>query len=78
MAEAEKTLKKTAIILIRCYQVFFSRLFVPSCRFYPSCSSYAILAIEEHGVFKGGVYSLVRLLKCQPFCKGGYDPVKGK
>jgi hypothetical protein len=46
------------------------------CRFYPTCSEYAILAINKHGLIKGGVKSLWRVLRCNPWNRGGYDPVK--
>ncbi|GEM_PF-2193759 len=46
------------------------------CRFYPTCSDYSIQSVRAHGVLKGGFLSLVRLLKCQPFHPGGYDPIK--
>jgi putative membrane protein insertion efficiency factor len=46
------------------------------CRFYPSCSQYAAEAIEKYGVFSGGIKSVKRLLRCNPFSKGGYDPVE--
>ena len=48
------------------------------CRFHPSCSSYAIQAIEKHGAFKGCYLAIKRLLRCQPFHPGGYDPVPEK
>jgi putative membrane protein insertion efficiency factor len=48
----------------------------PSCRFYPTCSSYARLAFEKYGIFKGGIISLIRICKCHPFHPGGYDPLK--
>ena len=48
----------------------------PSCRFQPTCSQYAIEAIDKYGVFKGGAMAIWRVLRCNPFCKGGYDPVK--
>ena len=60
---------------IRCYQRFISPLLGRHCRFEPSCSQYAIEAIALHGVFKGICLAMWRLLRCQPFCKGGYDPV---
>jgi putative membrane protein insertion efficiency factor len=47
----------------------------PSCRFHPTCSSYAIEAIEVHGVLKGGLMGIWRVLRCHPFHPGGYDPV---
>ncbi|MFA6075744.1 MAG: membrane protein insertion efficiency factor YidD [Negativicutes bacterium] len=68
----------TKLILgaIRCYQRFISPLKQPSCRFVPTCSEYAIEAVEKYGVRKGGWLSIRRLLKCNPFCKiNGYDPV---
>lgn len=45
------------------------------CRFIPTCSEYAYEAIEKYGILKGGLLALYRLLRCNPFCKGGYDPV---
>ena len=47
-----------------------------NCKFYPTCSKYAIEAIEEYGAFKGSFMSIKRILRCNPFSKGGYDPVK--
>jgi len=64
------------ILFIRFYQRFVSPAFPPSCRFYPSCSEYAVQAIRKHGPFKGTLMAVWRLLRCNPFCKGGYDPVK--
>lgn len=49
-----------------------------SCRYYPTCSSYAIEAIEVHGIIKGSALAFWRILRCNPFCKGGYDPVPPK
>lgn len=63
---------------IRLYQWLISPLLGPSCRFHPTCSHYAIEAIEKHGVFKGGYLSVRRLIKCQPFHEGGLDPVPEK
>lgn len=48
----------------------------PCCRFYPTCSAYAIEAIEKKGVIRGSVMAIWRILRCNPFCKGGYDPVE--
>ena len=61
--------------LIRFYQIFLSPLFPPSCRFYPSCSNYALEAVRRHGPFKGFFLTVKRILRCHPYCKGGYDPV---
>ncbi|WP_084407473.1 membrane protein insertion efficiency factor YidD [Maridesulfovibrio bastinii] len=60
---------------IRFYQKFISPLFPGCCRFQPTCSQYAIEAISLHGIFKGAGLTLWRLMRCQPLCKGGYDPV---
>ncbi len=64
-----------AILIIRFYQKFISPLFPPSCRFYPSCSEYALEAISKYGFFKGGFKATWRILRCNPFSKGGHDPV---
>ena len=50
----------------------------PTCKYYPTCSQYAIEAIRVHGVFKGFYLAFFRILRCNPFCKGGYDPVPPK
>jgi len=64
------------LILIRIYQLTFSRLIpVNTCRFYPTCSHYSFEAISKHGILKGGLLSVWRVLRCNPFCRGGYDPV---
>ncbi|MBU2549006.1 MAG: membrane protein insertion efficiency factor YidD [Proteobacteria bacterium] len=68
-------LKGALLLLIKGYQYAISPLLPPACRFHPSCSQYARLAIERHGPFKGLYLSLIRLLKCHPFHPGGYDPV---
>lgn len=48
---------------------------MPCCRFYPTCSQYAIESIDKYGIIKGGFKSVIRILKCNPFHPGGYDPV---
>ncbi len=65
-----------AIGIIRAYKIFISPLLGPSCRFYPSCSSYAIEAIKMYGLWRGVLLAAKRILKCHPFHPGGYDPVK--
>ena len=60
---------------IRFYQVTLAWALGGNCRFTPSCSIYALEAVEKHGVFKGWWLAMWRLLRCQPLCKGGYDPV---
>lgn len=66
---------KLLIKLIKFYQSVHIVFFKGCCRFYPTCSNYAIEAIEVHGVFKGFALAVYRILRCQPFCKGGFDPV---
>jgi len=63
------------VFLIRLYQKFISPVLPPSCRHYPTCSEYSAEAIKKYGIFKGGYLSAVRILKCNPLFKGGYDPV---
>ena len=64
------------LALIRLYQMTFSRtLPANTCRFYPSCSHYGYQAIYRHGIFKGGFMAVYRVLRCNPFNKGGFDPV---
>jgi putative membrane protein insertion efficiency factor len=61
---------------LRLYQLTLSRFVPPdTCRFWPTCSHYAYQAVYKYGVWKGGRLSFGRLLRCQPFAKGGYDPV---
>lgn len=68
-------IKKLLIAIIKFYRKFISPLKPRSCRFYPSCSEYAIIALEKFGVLKGGFLAIKRILKCHPFNPGGYDPV---
>ncbi|PCJ51813.1 MAG: membrane protein insertion efficiency factor YidD [Candidatus Hydrogenedentota bacterium] len=72
-------MSKLFILVIRGYQKFFSPVLValmgPSCRFYPSCSQYAVESIGKHGSVKGVWLAGYRIMRCQPFSKGGYDPV---
>ncbi len=64
--------------LVRGYQIAISPMFAPSCRFYPTCSNYAMEAIREHGALKGAMLAAVRLGKCHPWHPGGFDPVPHK
>jgi hypothetical protein len=66
---------RVLIGLIRVYQITLSPLLGANCRFTPSCSRYAIDAIRRHGSVRGMGYALWRIMRCQPFCKGGLDPV---
>ncbi|MGI6492481.1 MAG: membrane protein insertion efficiency factor YidD [Pelotomaculum sp.] len=63
------------ILLIRFYQTFISPLKKPSCRFYPTCSHYALQAVEKYGPLKGSWMALKRISRCHPWHPGGYDPV---
>ena len=68
-------MKRLFVIIIKFYQNWISPLKPPSCRFVPTCSNYAITAIEKYGILQGGFLTAKRLLKCHPFHEGGYDPV---
>ena len=69
-------LRKLAMKVIRLYQRFLSGFFAGSCKFYPSCSQYALDSLEKYGFVRGVYFSIKRLLRCNIFSKGGYDPVK--
>jgi len=62
---------------LRFYQHWISPLKPPMCRFAPTCSQYAVEAIELHGILRGSWLALRRILRCHPFCRGGFDPVPG-
>ncbi|WP_431306275.1 membrane protein insertion efficiency factor YidD [Sulfuricystis multivorans] len=68
-------LAKPLIWLVRAYQLVVSPFFPPSCRFHPTCSHYAIEALEKHGLLRGSWLSLLRVLRCHPWHPGGHDPV---
>ena len=63
------------IFFIRLYQKFISPCLPPLCRFQPTCSAYAVDALKKHGCIKGIILTVLRLARCHPFCKGGFDPV---
>ena len=71
-------MKHLMIWLVRLYQKFISPLKPPCCRFTPTCSAYAIEAYLKRGFFIGTILTAWRILRCNPFCKGGYDPVPEK
>ena len=67
-------MKKFVLAILRAYQKFISPTLASSCRFYPNCSQYAIEAVEEHGA--GSIFMIIkRIISCNPYNKGGYDPV---
>jgi putative membrane protein insertion efficiency factor len=68
-------MKIIAIMLIKGYRLFISPLKPPTCRFVPTCSEYALQAIDKHGVIRGSIMAVRRILRCHPFHPGGYDPV---
>jgi len=74
--KVSEILKILVISLIKFYQKAISPSLPRTCRFYPTCSNYSVEAIEKYGVLKGGIMSLWRILRCNPFSKGGYDPVR--
>lgn len=78
MKKIKNPFKSAIIAPIKFYRKFISPNKIPCCRFTPSCSAYAIEAIEKHGCIKGMYLSVKRILRCNPFCKGGYDPVPEK
>lgn len=63
------------IVIVRAYQWIISPLIGPRCRFHPSCSQYAIEALDTHGAGKGSLLAVKRICRCHPFSEGGYDPV---
>jgi putative membrane protein insertion efficiency factor len=69
-------MKYVFIYIIKLYKKFISPMFAPSCRFYPTCSTYAVQSLTKYGVIKGGAKAIWRILRCNPYNKGGYDPLK--
>lgn len=63
------------IWIVKAYQLVLSPFFGQQCRFYPTCSQYAIEAIQKHGALRGVYYTVRRLFRCHPWCDGGHDPV---
>ena len=70
-----RVIKRVMLALIRFYRRQISPALPPSCRFTPTCSQYAVEAIEKYGALKGGYLAIRRILKCHPLHPGGYDPV---
>lgn len=72
----EMSLRRPVVGAVRAYQKFVSPLLPPSCRYHPSCSEYAVQAVLKYGVLKGSLMGAWRIMRCNPFSKGGFDPVK--
>jgi len=68
-------MKNIALVFIRFYQSAISVHFPPSCRYYPTCSSYAYEAVNKYGFLRGCFMAFCRIIRCHPFHAGGYDPV---
>jgi uncharacterized protein len=68
-------MKQTVQFLLRGYKRFISPMLPDACRFVPTCSEYAMEAVERHGVMRGSMLAAGRLLRCHPFARAGYDPV---
>ncbi|MBQ1466005.1 MAG: membrane protein insertion efficiency factor YidD [Eubacteriaceae bacterium] len=68
-------MSRLMMLLIRGYQKYISPMTGPHCRFIPTCSEYSYQAFSKYGFFKGAYLSIKRILRCHPFCKGGYDPL---
>ncbi|CDM95369.1 MAG: membrane protein insertion efficiency factor YidD [Limnospira sp. PMC 1291.21] len=71
-------MKQILIGLIKGYKSLISPVLPPACRFYPTCSEYAMEAIDRFGIFRGGWMAIARILRCHPLHPGGYDPVPPK
>ena len=67
--------QRVVLELLRDYKWAISPLLPPACRYVPTCSEYAMEAVDRYGVLRGGAMALVRLMRCHPFVHGGYDPV---
>ena len=68
-------IKRLMIFIIKLYRKYLSPMKTTKCPYYPTCSTYALEAINKHGAVKGGALAAYRLVRCNPFSKGGYDPV---
>ena len=71
-------MRKLLILLIQAYRYLISPILGPHCRYYPTCSSYALTAVERHGAIRGGTMAVKRLCRCHPWHEGGLDPVPEK
>ena len=71
-------MKTAVLLLLRAYKWLLSPLLPPSCRYLPTCSEYAMEAVERYGALRGGLKAAARVLRCHPFARGGFDPVVGR
>jgi putative membrane protein insertion efficiency factor len=69
-------MKALLISVVQLYKTIVSPFLPSACRFYPTCSEYAMQALEKYGAIRGSKMAVYRLLRCQPFCRGGHDPVR--
>jgi uncharacterized protein len=69
-------MKFLVLSFLQLYKTLVSPFLPPACRFEPTCSTYMMQAVEKYGAIKGSWMGVKRILRCQPFCKGGYDPVE--
>jgi putative membrane protein insertion efficiency factor len=76
MAEYAISMKFLVLDLLGVYKAVVSPFLPPACRFEPTCSEYTMQAVEKYGAVKGTWMGVKRILRCQPFCKGGHDPVR--
>ncbi|HOJ42834.1 MAG TPA: membrane protein insertion efficiency factor YidD [Syntrophorhabdaceae bacterium] len=76
VGKQKKALEKTIILFIDFYSLYISPLVPTQCRYHPTCSAYMKESIEKKGLIKGTLKGVLRILKCNPFFSGGYDPVK--
>ena len=74
-ADLEHFAKVVTLQLLRAYKWALSPLFPPACRYVPTCSEYAMEAVERYGALRGGAMAFARILRCHPFARSGYDPV---
>jgi uncharacterized protein len=70
--------RRIAVLPIRVYQIFISPMFGAHCKYYPSCSDYAVQAVQRFGILRGLVLAGWRLLRCNPWSRGGFDPVEAQ
>lgn len=71
----KQVVRQAVVFVLRGYKWIITPFFPPSCRYVPTCSEYAMEAVERYGVIRGSWMALARILRCHPFVKGGYDPV---